>query len=329
MVPMRFALACAAVALVAIVATRPATQRLESEGGLPQFGMAMTADGLLLAAPDLEAGNKQRVVLRIERVAGDRIVSEARLSIGDVFFVPNVALHRNVLIATHDMRELWIFERRGTEWLETQRLVLGTECHAYPLDALTLGEDIAVVASADRYCVLERRGSRWEIATTIERKYASSVAISRKRVLLGDFDTIYQITHERDGWKRSAIAKAPKKKWYPRLAASDRWMVVEDDDGMLYIHDLDDRARLHTKITGRREDRTWIDIGPRILATAGKKGGHTWTFVNGRWKDGGLLDGIATRGVEHRVAVGDHVWIGDPDTTSFVEPGRVHLFGVR
>lgn len=330
-IPKPLLLPCATALALATAWTRPPSRTLESEGGLPQFGMVMASDGALLAAPDLDRDDNKRAFLRIERVEGNRVVQEARLSIGDVFFLPSIALHGNILMATHDLGELWIYERRGTRWHETQRLSLGEECRAYFLDALTLGEDVAVVATAERWCVLERRGSAWQIATTFERAYGALLAISGKRVLVSDGGTIYQCTHEREGWKRATIAKAPKGTWYSRLAASDRWMLVEDDRGMLYIHDLDDRARLHTKLPGRPEDRRWIDIGARVLATSGEKGGRAWTLVDNRWKDAGPLDGTITRGQawDHRAAVGDHVWIGDPDVKSFTEPGRVHFFAVR
>jgi hypothetical protein len=329
---MPLALACALVVAfaVALAQTKPPTFTVESEGGLPQYGMQIAADGSTLATPDIDGGTKH-LLLQFDRVVNGTLVREARIDLGNLYFISSVALRGDTAVVTSDLNELVFFERRGTSWREAQRLALPSECRAYFVHALALGDGVAVVASMDLWCFLERRGSGWEITMKIEKTFGTSVAVSKKRVLLRESRAIYQYVLGRDGWARSKLLAVPGDHVFVELAASERWLVVTDEWGTLYVYDLDDRARMKATIKGDYQERKWIDVGPRLIATTGEKGARAYYLDGKQWRDGGKLEGAATRGYpgEHPVVVGDHVWIGDPDTAQFQKAGRVHGFVVR
>lgn len=313
----------------AVVSTRPATFTLQSEGTWSHFGFSIAADGAVIVAVERDVYDD--IVLRIERVVGDRVVPEARIPLDNWESVPGVAIRGDVAIATRNFDHVRFIERIDGTWREMQRFDLEAECHVRQVFPFVhLGEDLAVVESDTFLCIFERRAGRWAMVTTIPRDPDTTVAVSQNRVLVRNHRDVHQYTHERDGWLRTTIATAPSGLTFVDIAASDRWLLLEDDEGSLYIHDFDNGARLHSTIPGRRRDRFWIGIGPRALATTGERGAHAWTFVDNEWKDVGSLDGATSNGdaFSHPVAIGDYIWIGDPPK-QHDESGWVHGFSLR
>lgn len=333
----RFAIVALASGALAVTATHVREPRYvrHGDGNLKQYGAALAADKTTLLTVDRA---EDAFVLRFDRVEDGKVREESRVVLGDTI-VAGLDV-RGDIAAVHTGHlsgdEIRFFGRATKGWKAVQRLELSKECtdRSMFFTDVHLGDDLAVVESREVWCVFERRG-RWTLTRTIPHETGESIRVSKNRIYLQTDARIDELVRDGMEWKRTTILTPPEEHQFSSFEVSERWLLAKTTEVVtledaLEIHDLDDGAKLALTIElTTYQGATWIGIGETALAYTGEYGQYAWCFDRA-WHFCGALEGPHGTFPLRRVAIGDVIWIGDPeDPYETSERGRAYGYDIR
>jgi hypothetical protein len=329
---MRTLLALVAVTLAIVLmrgeeprVQRSATVILRSETGYYFFGLAIAASGPRLAVIDRSADKD--FILRIERVDGGRVTTEARLPLGSAWSLPAVAMYgETVAVYRAAESEILVYRRLQGRWARTQSVALTKECNHIGIYGVHMGDGVMAIESSPNICVLEQSAAqRWSLTATLPRALARYAEVSRKRIIVASGREAEQLERRGDEWiktKSFDVADAILS-----TAVSDRWLVLGSGN-RLHVFDLDAGGRNTTVITPTRGHQLReVAVAATTLVAIDHEGmGLEWRFKRawGRQTSFKLEDSSDV----HPTTIGDMIWIGTPQFEG-EGAGRVHGFDVR
>ena len=316
----RVPLTTACALLVATLALRGTPQpsiELASDHGGHLFGARLSASGPVLAAIDTTRGCQDRdspcaAVLRIDRIAGDRVVDEARIVLEEAPYqgrIPEVAIDGDTAVTYYPWGQLDVFERAGA-WTHTQRISLFYDCYTDPyFSAAHLAEGLLVVETPDASCILERHDGRWVFFQQILHKTWDITAVADHRMFMTKGASVIEFRREHEWVGHTVVSDAGRE--LRNIAVSDRWIVVADR----HTISVYDRARDHALVTTFEARATDYLSADDNTIVAGGAGTQMWHFDGTAWSGSIALSELGTA----PNAVADLVWVG--------EPGAGHVHG--
>lgn len=313
-----------AIVLFAVQLAQPPLVVLTSDAALPQYGISLAAEGQRIATID---GSSDQLVLRVDFLEGTRVRRESTVPLAAGFRIPAVALRGDTIVVHLDTHELRFFQRKYGRWLPNLSVMLPAECRDVFFNDIHLGERVLVVESRDVWCVLEPSAlGVWSISATLPHGDGERITVSRSRILISTSTEVRQFERSSAGWHVTRTITPPRGTYYSLdFAASDRWLVIRDDDDRLHVHDLDANARLFDvlEMPGGR-DAKQIAVRGQTLVTSDDIGGIAWKLTD-RWRVRAWLDIPSNAIGYHPVTLGGVIWIGTPLLDG---GGRIHGFTV-
>jgi hypothetical protein len=288
------------------------------------FGYDVSASGARVVVGDFldcEASGSCNGSIRILRVAGKRLVEEAKLYGDSLYGYGVVAIHGN-LVATTSERVVHVYERAGT-WKLAARIPF-TTCHDDDEPRyLALAADTLVVASYDDACVWQRMAGQWRMTSRLTDEWiASQPVIDGGVIAIGSASGLLLFKRGASGFEPTEGIELENP---TGVAIANGRLAVESGE-VVHVFDVSQAtpreiAKLHAQSSDEEVGYSFgneLALDDETIAARADDGVHIYRRSGATWKPAGIIPVRFSRHHDRfgiTLALGDGVlWIGDPNT---------------